>query len=200
MGERDVALQSTSDASVIEASARRPERFARVFDRHFTAIHRYLARRAGREVADDLASLCFTVAFERRGTFDPLAGDARPWLYGIATNLLRDHWRAERRAAATVIQLSRHSDRDVEIPLADGDDPDLAAALGALDPPQLDVLLLYAWGELSYEEISGALGVPVGTVRSRLARARARVRAELESPSRETTVTQIERIGHERRP
>jgi RNA polymerase sigma-70 factor (ECF subfamily) len=189
------ALDITSDASAIRASRRRPEQFAVVFDRHFAAIHRYLARRAGREIADDLASLCFTVAFERRLTFDTSADDARPWLYGIATNLLRDHWRAERRSAATVIRLSR--DRGAaalsDPATTDDRDPELARALRSLDPAQRDVLLLYAWAELSYEEISAALDVPVGTVRSRLARARARVREELKMD------TNTERIGNERR-
>jgi RNA polymerase sigma-70 factor (ECF subfamily) len=178
---------------------RQPERFALVFDRHFVAVHRYLARRVGRELADDLASLCFTVAFERRSTFDPRFGGARPWLYGIATNLLREHWRAEQRSLVTVAQLSLerdHSDRDV---IAGGGDAELATALGELEPDQRDVLLLYAWEELSYEEISAALGVPLGTVRSRLARARARVRVALEPPSRELSVVQTERTSRERR-
>ena len=166
-----------------------------MFDRHFTSIHHYLARRAGREVADDLASQCFTVAFARRGSFDATSVDARPWLYGIATNLLRDHWRAQRRSAVTVVRLS--SDREGVVqpdPAArDDSDPDLARALRSLDSTQLDVLLLYAWAELSYEEIATAVGVPVGTVRSRLARARARVRAELKID------TDTERISNERR-
>jgi RNA polymerase sigma-70 factor (ECF subfamily) len=174
-----------SDADYIAESGRRPERFAVLFDRHFAAVHRYLARRAGREAADDLASLCFTVAFERRGSFDPRFGDARPWLYGIASNLLRQHWRAEERVLATVSELKEDPacrDPDGHGMTSGGDDAELARALASLDPAQRDVLLLYAWEELSYEEISVALNVPVGTVRSRLARARARVRAELEAP------------------
>jgi RNA polymerase sigma-70 factor (ECF subfamily) len=161
-----------------------------LFDRHFAAVHRYLARRVGREVADDLASLCFTVAFERRGSFDPAFADARPWLYGIAANLLRQHWRAEERLLATVSKLTgdptRH-DPDGRETSTGADDVELARALARLDPAQRDVLLLYAWEELSYEEISVALRVPVGTVCSRLARARARVRAELEAPEAPVT-------------
>ena len=185
----------TSDASAIRASRRRPEQFAVVFDRHFAAIHHYLARRAGREVADDLASLCFTVAFERRLTFDTTAQDARPWLYGIATNLLRDHWRSERRSTATVIRLShdRAHPADADPAVRDDGDPELGRALRQLDAGQRDVLLLYAWAELSYEEISAALDVPLGTVRSRLARARTRVRADLKMD------TDTERIGSNER-
>jgi RNA polymerase sigma factor (sigma-70 family) len=169
---------ANTDSAAIAESLGRPERFAAVFDRHFAAVHRYLARRVGRELADDLASQCFTVAFERRASFDPRYGGARPWLYGIATNLLRHHWRAEQRALDTVAQLSRER-TDHDGAGVRGADPDLARALGRLEPDQRDVLLLYAWEELTYGEISDALGVAVGTVRSRLARARARVRAEL---------------------
>ena len=190
------ALHSATDASLIAASVRRPERFATVFDRHFKSIHHYLARRAGRDLADDLASQCFTVAFARRGSFDGTAVDARPWLYGIATNLLRDHWRERRRSVVTVVRLTGDRSRVAQPDPAarDHTDPELARALRSLDSSQLDVLLLYAWAELSYEEIAVALGVPVGTVRSRLARARARVRAELNMD------TDTERISsHERR-
>lgn len=195
MAERGSALQR-SDASLIEESVRYPERFAVLFERHFVPVHRYLARRAGREVADDLASLCFTVAFERRSSFDPGVSDARPWLYGIATNLLREHRRAEQRSLATAAQLANQPARSA--PRADGmavdsGDDELARALAALDPRQRDVLLLYAWAELNYEEIAVALGVPVGTVRSRLARARARVRAQLEGSHHQPTSMQIER-------
>lgn len=177
MDERAGVLEAASDAAVIGASARHPERFELVFNRHFAAVHRYLARRAGREAADDLASLCFTVAFERRRSFDPRFADARPWLYGIATNLLREHWRGEQRRVSTEAELS--AGRAPADSGEDEGDADLARALATLEPKQRDVLLLYALGELTYDEIAGALGVPVGTVRSRLARARAAVRAAL---------------------
>ena len=80
----------SSDARAIATSLSHPERFAAIFDRHYDAIHAYLARRAGAALADDLAATTFTVAFERRATFRAESTSARPWLYGIATNLLRD--------------------------------------------------------------------------------------------------------------
>lgn len=190
---------SASDATLIAASARRPEWFAVVFDRHFAAIHRYLARRAGGQIADDLASQCFTIAFERRATFNATASDARPWLYGIATNLLRDHWRAEQRLTGTVIRLGNDRAGAVQPDPADraDADPELGRALRSLESSQRDVLLLYAWAELSYDEIALALDVQVGTVRSRLSRARARIREQLEPATAD--VTRIERITDERR-
>jgi RNA polymerase sigma-70 factor (ECF subfamily) len=167
---------------LIAASIERPGVFASVFDRHFPAVHGYLARRAGREPADDLASLCFTVAFERRSTFDPRVEQALPWLLGIATNLLRDHWRSEQRFLEILARLDpppEAASDEVTNGVWSAGDPALAQALAGLEAAQRDVLVLYAWAELTYDEIAMALSVPVGTVRSRLARARSRLRVEL---------------------
>jgi RNA polymerase sigma-70 factor (ECF subfamily) len=167
-----------SDASVIAASLLRPETFAAIFDRHFEAIHAYLARRAGAVAADDLASLTFTVAFERRSAFRAGADSARPWLFGIATNLLRNEWRSGRRELEAIARLHPRADDDGRLPAAH-DGVDLMALLAGLDGDQRDVLLLFAWAELTYEEIASSLGIPVGTVRSRLARARVHVRSNM---------------------
>src|SRR5690349_5435693 len=77
------------DSAIIAQSQTVPEGFATIFDRHAGAVHRYLARRASRSVADDLVSETFLVAFGQRGRYDVTKPDALPWLYGIATNLLR---------------------------------------------------------------------------------------------------------------
>jgi RNA polymerase sigma-70 factor (ECF subfamily) len=168
-----------SDAAVIAHSSSRPEAFAAIFDRHFGAVHGYLARRIGGGRADDLASATFTVAFERRRKFHSDADSARPWLYGIATNLLRNERRSEQRAIAA---LPRMRPVEAERAAAEGvHTARLATLLGELDADQRDVLLLYAWAELPYEEIASSLGIPIGTVRSRLARARAHLRAGLTS-------------------
>jgi RNA polymerase sigma-70 factor (ECF subfamily) len=164
----------------ISRSVRMPQAFEAIFDRHFDAVHRYLARRAGRERADDLASQTFVVAFERRATFRPDASDASPWLLGIATNLLANERRAERRLLETFARVSADArEAVVQVSSVGESDSDVAAGLAKLDPAQRDVLLLHAWGELSYEEIADALGMPLGTVRSRLSRARASLQAEL---------------------
>jgi RNA polymerase sigma factor (sigma-70 family) len=169
-----------SDASIIERSVKDPQAFSVLFERHFDEIHRYLARRIGVDRADDLAAEAFVVAFERRATFRA-PGDVRPWLFGIATNLLRNQWRAERRALNALADLTA---------AAEGSGADVGGvrrmevleAVAALDADQRDVVLLFAWEGLSYEEIGSALGVPVGTVRSRLARARRRLRKQLADP------------------
>ena len=159
-----------TDAEAIARSLRHPSAFEVVFERHFTAVFRYLRRRVG-AAADDLTAETFTRAFAGRAGFDLARPDARPWLFGIATNVLRAHHRDAYVPVAV-------AERDVVI---DADDRlDAASALArhaallrALTVEQREVLLLVAVAELTYEETAEALGVPVGTVRSRLSRARA---------------------------
>ncbi len=173
-----------TDATVIARSRTDAQAFAAIVDRHFTAIHRYLARRIGSDRADDLAAQAFATAFRRRGDFDMGADSARPWLFGIATNVLRNELRAERRMLAAIARLDAGDAPDLseelERSLARVDAADevarLAGAIAALDADQRDVLLLHAWGELSHGEIAAALQIPVGTVYSRLSRARASLR------------------------
>jgi RNA polymerase sigma-70 factor (ECF subfamily) len=183
-----------TDSAVISRSAEMPNAFAEIFDRHFDAVHRYVARRAGRQRADDLASQTFVVAFARRASFRPDASDARPWLLGIATKLLANDRRAEQRLLETYSRLSGDA-RGTVVPasFASDSDRDIADALAKLDPAWRDVLLLHAWGELSYEEIADALAIPLGTVRSRLARARASLQGELET----TPAAQLPRTQQE---
>jgi RNA polymerase sigma-70 factor (ECF subfamily) len=172
-----------SDADCLARSLSEPKAFEPIFDRHFTAVHRYLHRRAGRDLADELAAQTFAVAFACRASHRG-AGTALPWLYGIATNLLRRNHRAERR------QLRAYARSGVDRWVAHDDDtaarvddealgPRLAGALAAMRPRERDVLLLYALADLSYEEIALALEVPVGTVRTWLHRAREVAQREL---------------------
>jgi RNA polymerase sigma factor (sigma-70 family) len=180
------AREEASDATLIERSLREPDRFAGVFDRHYAEIHGFVARRLGAGLADDLASETFLIAFDRRRRYHREQPSARPWLYGIAANLVARHHRAELRRYRALAR--------VEKPAAvDGDDERvagrldagalrgrLAAALLQIAKRDREVLLLVAWGQLSCEEAAQALGIPAGTARSRLHRARRRVRAALE--------------------
>jgi RNA polymerase sigma-70 factor (ECF subfamily) len=176
------------DAAVVAASLNDARCFGEIFDRHFADIDRYLARRVGREIADDLAAETFVIAFRGRASYNPATAEVRPWLFGIAANLARRHWRTERRrlrayARTGVDPLGQLDTDDIDRRLdALSAGPQLAGALAALKHADREILLLYAWADLSYEEIAAALGIPVGTVRSRLSRSRARVR-ELLSPS-----------------
>ena len=176
---------AADDAAVIEGSWREPERFAVLFDRHAPHIHRYLARRTGRQVADDLVAETFLAAFAKRDRYDLGYADARPWLYGIATHLVGQHRRDQARqyrisqAAAAEPEVPGHADRVAADVTAQATRPLLDAALAALSAGDRDVLLLIAYEQLTYREVARALAIPVGTVQSRLHRARTKVRQVL---------------------
>jgi RNA polymerase sigma factor (sigma-70 family) len=174
-----------ADAVVIERSWADPEQFAAIFERHFSQIHQFLAARIGPKIADDLAAEVFAIAFAQRQRYDVARDSARPWLYGIATNLLRAHRRQEeRRYRALARATAREVTPSEEDLVADrvsawAAGPALAAALAALEDGDRDVLLLAALAGLGNQEVAQALGIPYGTVCSRLARARRRVREAL---------------------
>jgi RNA polymerase sigma factor (sigma-70 family) len=176
-----------SDESLFRASAKGDqEAFSELYERHARAIYNYLFRRlADWSEAEDLTAVVFLEAYRRRKDVVVFEGKLLPWLYGIATNVLRNRRRA----------LWRH--RDLMTQLADGPartSPDASARaeaaehmravlkrIATLPRRQQDVVALCLWSGLSYDEAAAALGVPVGTVRSRLSRARAAL-VELESP------------------
>ena len=175
----------TCDADLIRLSAAEPEQFAVLFRRHSGALHRYVARRLGTDAAEDIVAEVFLTAFRQRDRYQPSQPDARPWLYGIATNLIGRHRRAEVRLYRA---LARTGADPVTEPFTDevdarvtaaGTARPLAAALAQLPAAHRHALLLVAWGDLTYEQAATSLGVPVGTVRSRISRARARLRTAL---------------------
>lgn len=175
------------DSELIKDSGADPERFGALFDRHAGEIHRFLARRVGVSVADDLVSETFLVAFRLRARYDSSRVDARPWLFGIATNLLRRHRRSEgahyrllARTGTDPLDSRDHAEDVADRMTAAGEARQVAAALAALTPKERDVLLMSVWAGLSYDEIATALSIPVGTVRSRLNRARTRLRQVLD--------------------
>jgi RNA polymerase sigma factor (sigma-70 family) len=172
-----------SDADVIIAARRDPERFADLFDRHYTDIHRYVDRRLGADAADDIAAETFLIAFRRRAVFDTAHTSARPWLYGIATRLISRHRRDELRRYRALARMhtadavESHESSVAAAVTAAG--LGLSPALARLRHGDRDVLLLVALAELSYPEVAEALGIAYGTVCSRLSRARKQVRASL---------------------
>ncbi len=191
-----------SDAQAIARSVAEPGAFGAVFDRHVAEVHRYLARRAGRDLADDLVAEVFETAFRRRRSYDVTRDDARPWLYGIAHNVLRGHRRTEvrrlrayARSGVDPVAGAGGLDGLAERVDAQRAGPRLAAALAALKHRDRETLLLYAWADLSYDEIAAALSVPVGTVRSRLNRARRQLRERL-GPSGQEPVGAASTAAH----
>jgi RNA polymerase sigma factor (sigma-70 family) len=162
-----------------------PGDFEAAFGQHFPPVYRFIARRVGSALAEDLAAETFATAYRRRAAFDPGQGSLRSWLYGIATNLVRNHWRAEQHLLALDARLVPEVDLSGSAEAVDQRvtaamlAPKLAAGLAQLTRDQRDVLLLHAWAGLSHEEIAAVLGIAPGTVRSRLSRARAALRGHL---------------------
>ncbi|GIG88362.1 RNA polymerase sigma factor [Plantactinospora endophytica] len=156
---------------------------AGLFDRYARELLRYCARRVGDDVAEDVVAETFLLAYERRERYDPTRGALLPWLYGIATNLLRRHLRTELRLLRTAVPADLVSEgpalRSAERVDAQRSVARLAAVLAKLPRRQRDVLMLYAVAELEYAEIAAALDIPLGSVQSALHRARTKVRAAL---------------------
>ncbi|MER6942755.1 RNA polymerase sigma factor [Nonomuraea sp. NPDC000554] len=182
---RALPTQDAGDAVIIEQSWREPERFAALFDRYYTQIHGYAERRLGRSLGDDVAAETFLIAFDKRTHYDVSRADALPWLYGIASNLIARHRRAEVRQYRALARTGAaefaedHADRVAGELDAAARKGRLAAALAKVSSRDRDVLLLVAWAELTSEEAGRALGIPAGTARSRLHRARRKIQTAL---------------------
>jgi RNA polymerase sigma-70 factor (ECF subfamily) len=180
-------MTDDEEIHALQRSLCEPAAFGLLFERHHLAVRRYLHARVGDAgLAEDLASETFVRAFAARARFRDQGHGIRAWLFQIATNLLRDELRTRGREA--------RKRRVVREPVSAAPpglpaDPGLSAQLRALPPQQLEVLLLYAWADLSYEEIAVALGIRAGTVRSRLHRARGQMQKTL------TPTTDPERLA-----
>jgi RNA polymerase sigma factor (sigma-70 family) len=175
----------TSDAELIESSWSEPERFTAIFDKHFTSVYSFCARQAGAWAGEEMASEVFSRAFANRRSYDLSKLNARPWLFGIALNVVRESRRAiargdaaYQRAASSASIGSIDPATFIAAALDAGKDlARVALALAEFPPEEVETLLLHIWDELSYIECAEALGIPVGTVRSRLNRLRNRLRA-----------------------
>ncbi|MBW8763099.1 MAG: RNA polymerase sigma factor [Microbacterium sp.] len=173
----------STDSEIIRRSLDQPAAFAELFDRHASAVNVFAAYRVGRSAAEDVLSETFLVAFRRRVDFDSGVESALPWLLGIASRLIRRHRAVEAKHwqsfAASITQQDHSSlgglDEAMSRVDAEREVATMKIRIAALAPRDRETLLLYAWHGLSYEEISEALGVPVGTVRSRLNRVRKRL-------------------------
>jgi RNA polymerase sigma-70 factor (ECF subfamily) len=181
----NAAAASDDDATVILHSLSDPERFAVLVHRHAAAITRYVTRRVGTDAADDVAAETFLVAFRQRASYTGDGRDCLPWLYGIATRLCHRHWRSETRQLRLLARtgadpvLEPFTEQVEAQVAASAVKPRLAEALARLPKAQRDALLLQAWADLTYDQIATATGVQLGTVQSRIGRARRRLREQL---------------------
>jgi RNA polymerase sigma-70 factor (ECF subfamily) len=174
-----------TDAKIVSSSQiGDPAAFVELVWRHASAVHGYLCRRTDRQLADDLLGEVFVQAFKSRANYDDRSRDARPWLYGIARNVLRAHWRASARPQPRIEAAISDPWSEVDEQLdAQSRRGELERALAQLTDDEREILLLVAWERLSASEIATALAIPQGTVRSRLHRARAVMRKHVAVPS-----------------
>jgi RNA polymerase sigma-70 factor (ECF subfamily) len=175
-------------------------RVERLYDSHADAVYAYLARRVGAEAGRDALADVFVAALADLDRFDPGRGSERAWLFGIATNVLRRHWRTEQRRLRAWGRASRRDavPGDPLVGVADRLDAEddavaVMAAVADLPAADRDLLLLLVWEESTYADAAAALGIPVGTVRSRLHRIRGELLRALERhpapPDRRTEAT-----------
>ena len=152
--------------------------FGVVYERHGPAVVRYLTRRLGADVGEDAAHDVFVRAFRLRAGYDAARGSVAGWLFGIAVNVASEHRRAEGRRLRALERVAGATPRSVtDAPPALDLSPGLAGALRRLPAKEREALLLVVWGECSYDEAAAALRIPVGTVRSRISRARTTLQA-----------------------
>lgn len=170
----------STDSEIIRRSRAAPSAFAELFERHARVIGAFAQRRIGTDDADDVLSETFLIAFRRRADFDLAWETARPWLLGIASRVIKKHraaemrhWRAMDAADrnSTVTDSGEFDDVSARLDATEAVKR-LAPLIASLSRKDRDTLFLYAWGDLTYDEIAVALAVPVGTVRSRLNRVR----------------------------
>lgn len=172
-----------SDAELITASLDEPEVFGELFRRHYRVVYAYAVRSLDPTEGPDVAAAVFVKAFEARRRFDTSYVSARPWLLGIAAHLVSNLYRQRGRQARAFDRVRQRpeptggfEDETVDRIHAETARPALIEALAALRPAEREVVTLFVVAELSYREISQALGIGEGTVKSRLHRGRARLR------------------------
>ncbi|GGJ37216.1 RNA polymerase sigma factor [Streptomyces brasiliensis] len=171
-----------TDEDLADRSRHDPAAFEPLVDRHAAALHGYLTRRCG-PAADDLLSEVWLAAYARRADYDRALGSVRSWLFGIARNHVLAHW----RRAASAARASGHGNGADEHDWSAVDArldaasllPALRAALNELTADERELLLLIAWEQLTPSEAAQVTGIPPGTARSRLHRARTRMRGLL---------------------
>jgi RNA polymerase sigma factor (sigma-70 family) len=176
------------DEADLRASLEEAERFAAIFERRVREIHRYVWLKAGAAAAEDLTAEVFARAFAGRRSFDPESASVRAWLYGIANVVVRHHFRSDSRRRAreeAVAQALTEHDDGTAGPLSNMSET--RELVEGLSSKLRDVVLLVAGAELSYADAATALGVPVGTVRSRYSRARKQLQRELRHRTQDDT-------------
>jgi RNA polymerase sigma-70 factor (ECF subfamily) len=184
MGAVSRAGDDLDDSRIVAASLDDPEAFGELFRRHAPRLHAYVKRRLGPPLADDVVSETFATAFRQRARFDGRAAFGA-WLWGIAANVIARHRRQETRMYRAFARTGADPAEDGVADLASDRasaaalGPGLARALASLNAQERDAVLLLAWADMSYAEIAATLGLPLGTVKAKIHRARNKLRKAL---------------------
>ena len=168
------------------AAADDRDAFEALFARHVTAVYNHCFRRTGSwSAAEDLVSIVFFKAWQQASRVRFAGASVLPWLLAVANNACRNHERSQRRHARLLSRIPP------PLPVADHapdiddriDDErrmkNILEAMSTLSAADQDVLTMCDWAGLSYADVSTALGIPIGTVRSRLSRGRERLRTRV---------------------
>lgn len=167
-----------------------PRRFEALVDLHGRRVHAYLARRAP-AYADDLLAEVWLAAYAARHRYDAARGEVAGWLFGIARHVLLAHFRSQKRVVdigAGPAAVDDWASVDARLD-ASAATRRLRSALAAMPAEEREVLLMVAWEELTPTEAAGVLGIPAGTARSRLHRARARLVAQASDNSEREAIS-----------
>ena len=172
-----IAADRERDAEDIRDSLRDPPAFSIIFERHVPNVARFVARRVKPGDVEDLVAETFIAAFRARGSYDLKRPYALPWLYGIATNIVRHHFRSEERRRRILLRWQQRAGRDLDI--TDGGllaadawleaeeiSAQLVVALESLDAGSREALLLFACEDFSYEEVAQSLRIPMECAKS----------------------------------
>lgn len=161
------------------------EAFGELFQRHAPAVFGYCLRRTGEwAVAEDLVSVVFLETWRKR-TDVVTQGSVLPWLYSVALGVTRNHRRAQHRYRAALTRVpapfphTDHADEVTQQVDAERRTKDVIRELSRLPRRDREVVEMCAWSGLTQSEIAQALGIPLGTVKSRLARAQRTLRGVL---------------------
>jgi RNA polymerase sigma-70 factor (ECF subfamily) len=188
-------FSEAADSDLLEMAGSEPEAIGELFKRHSRSVYAYCARRTGNlDLAEDLTSIVFMEAFRRRRKLQLSSTSALPWLFGVANNVMRNADRSFRRYRSALnripVPANGTSSEEGAIERFEAQEALASAieAISTLTQRERDVVLLVLWSELSYADAATALGIPVGTVRSRLASARAKFKDS--APVTSKTITQ----------
>lgn len=183
-GSAEVAGGDEDGSASLVRSVAEPAAFEALVTMHSGVLHGYLARRVP-GAADDLLAEVWLRAFAGRAGFDPARGTARAWLFGVARHVLAAHLRrAEPGTRPPVAGTDTHAAADPWHAVDERLDaaavaPLIRRTLQDLPAGERELLLLVVWEQLTAAEAAAVVGIPPGTARSRLHRARGALRDAL---------------------